>query len=163
MQASLDEAERSAADKLRENRTLREENKTLEADVDEARVHIENLDQRLERSQREAKSSQVATEALRSEIERLKSDAVIISSLNTELKAAKTELETLRADLARALDEVEILKANGAPLILGRDSTFRRGFLCTGSMEPVITCLDEATYFGRLQPGEYRCRCDHLV
>ena len=55
---ALDEAERSAADKLRENRTLREENKTLEADVDEARVHIENLDQRLERSQREAKSSQ---------------------------------------------------------------------------------------------------------
>ena len=146
VQASLDEAERSAADKLKENRTLREENKTLEADIDEARVQIENLDQRLERSQREVRSSQVATEALRSEIERLKSDAVIISSLNTELKAAKTELETLRADLARAQDEVEILKENGAPLILGRDSTFRRGFLCTGSMEPVITCLDEATY-----------------
>ena len=96
---------------------------------------------------------------------------VDFTTLTTNHQALATELESLRgqyrtlAEKAGELDQVaeriaeleeEIgrLEAMRRPLILGADDVQRRGFACTGSMEPVITCLDEATWLHDFDPAD---------
>ena len=70
------------------------------------------------------------------------------------LKAAAGTVQDLRLQETSLLDEIAGLEEQRRPLILGFGSTSRRGFACTGSMEPTITCLDEATWVRHVRPED---------
>ena len=91
-----------------------------------------------------------------------------LSSLRTDLSQTNSRLTTVRADLDEIMDtygnidllneevasletEIAELEAEREPLIL---ETHRSGFACTGSMEPKLTCLDEATWLGNFHPSD---------
>ena len=61
------------------------------------------------------------------------------------------ELETKTRDLQAEIAELEDRRR---PLVLALDTSARSGFLCTGSMEPTITCLDEATWLRDFRPED---------
>ncbi len=62
-----------------------------------------------------------------------------------------TELETRAGDLRAEIAELEERRR---PLFLAMQRQQVEGFLCTGSMEPVLTCLDTATWMRDFAPGE---------
>ena len=68
-----------------------------------------------------------------------------------ELEGEVGTLEQLAGRITALEGEIRELEAKRRPLILAVD---RRGFACTGSMEPKITCLDEATYLENPRPEE---------
>ena len=68
-----------------------------------------------------------------------------------ELKGRAGTLEQLAGQVAVLEAEIMELEAKRRPLILAVD---RRGFACTGSMEPKITCLDEATWLENFDPKD---------
>ena len=91
-----------------------------------------------------------------------------LSSLRTDLSQTNSRLTTVRADLDEIMDtygnidllneevasletEIAELEAEREPLIL---ETHRSGFACTGSMEPKLTCLDEATWLGNFHASD---------
>ncbi len=85
-------------------------------------------------------------------------------TLSTELDALKGQYRTL-AEKAGELDqveeriselegEIERLVAMRLPLILGDGDLERGGVACTGSMEPVLTCLDEVTWLQDFDPAD---------
>ena len=57
-------------------------------------------------------------------------------------------IDTLNEEVASLETEIAKLEAEREPLIL---ETYRSGFACTGSMEPKLTCLDEATWLDNFQ------------
>ena len=61
------------------------------------------------------------------------------------------KLETKTRDLQSEIAELEDRRR---PLILASNNVVRSGFLCTGSMEPTITCLDEATWLPNVRPED---------
>ena len=60
-------------------------------------------------------------------------------------------LEQLSGQVTALEAEIKRLEEMRRPLILASD---RNGFLCTGSMEPKLTCLDEATWVRNPRPEE---------
>ena len=85
--------------------------------------------------------------------------------MRTDLSQTDSRLTTVRADLDEIMDtygnidmlneevasletEIAELEERREPLIL---ETHRSGFACTASMEPKLTCLDEATWLDNFQ------------
>ena len=60
----------------------------------------------------------------------------------------------LNDDIDDLRSEIRRLEEQRRPLVLSPGDTGRGGFLCTGSMEPVITCLDEATWLTDFRPED---------
>ena len=60
-------------------------------------------------------------------------------------------MESLQGTVDSLRKEIAELEAKRRPLILSVDRSF---FVCTGSMEPKITCLDEATWLENPRPEE---------
>ena len=58
--------------------------------------------------------------------------------------------DRLMDEMAALRDEISDLEEQRRPLIVGSHTT---GFLCTGSMEPKITCLDSATWLDNFKPA----------
>ncbi len=71
-----------------------------------------------------------------------------------ELVAANGTIGTLKAEETWLRNEISRLEAVRGPLILGHNDTKRAGFLCTGSMEPAMTCLDEMTWLEDFLPED---------
>lgn len=63
----------------------------------------------------------------------------------------KNELDD---DIDDLRSEIRRLEAQRRPLVLSPGDTGRGGFLCTSSMEPAITCLDEATWLTDFRPED---------
>ena len=68
------------------------------------------------------------------------------------LSASVASVEDLEKQAEQLREQIKELKALREPLILGPGGRYRGGLRCTGSMEPVITCLDEATWVADFQP-----------
>ncbi len=62
--------------------------------------------------------------------------------------------EQLEEDATELQQEIRDLENQRAPLILSPNDLHRTGFLCTGSMEPTISCLDEATWLADFRPED---------
>ena len=85
-------------------------------------------------------------------------------TLTTELDALKGqyrtlaekagELEKVEERISELEGEIERLAAMRRPLILGDGDLNRGGVACTGSMEPVLTCLDEVTWLQDFDPAD---------
>ena len=68
-------------------------------------------------------------------------------TLRTDIAGLQEEREALRTDIADLQEERE-------PLILAAGRARETGFLCTGSMEPLLTCLDTGVLMPAVAPGE---------
>ena len=68
------------------------------------------------------------------------------------LKASVATLAELERQAEGIREQIKELEALREPLILGPGGRYRGGLRCTGSMEPAITCLDEATWVADFQP-----------
>ena len=66
--------------------------------------------------------------------------------------ATVASLDELEAQAEKLREQIKELETLREPLILGEGDWYRTGFKCTGSMEPVITCLDEATWIHDFEP-----------
>ena len=71
-----------------------------------------------------------------------------------ELQTQAGTAEGLREEILLLRAKILELEDARRPLILGVDATGRGGFACTGSMEPVVTCLDEATWLQDFRPED---------
>ncbi len=80
------------------------------------------------------------------ELQTVAGQVVVLESERDELIQKKSDLDgkikSLQSEIIQLLDK-------RAPLIL---ETHTRGFKCTGSMEPKITCLDTATWLENFEP-----------
>ena len=120
--------------------------------------------------------------ALRGELDTAEAQIAGLSRHNTDLEGQLAEMttlfatrnaeySTLNADYRRlvnavaAVDELEArvrelgaeimaLEERRRPLFLASQQERVEGFLCTGSMEPAITCLDTATWVTVFSPDE---------
>lgn len=88
------------------------------------------------------------------------SHAAALSALDTvrmQLEELQTEaggLEELRESAERIRREIDGLRARREPLILKPRDTRPVRFLCSGSMEPAITCLDEGRLLLAFKPED---------
>ena len=64
-----------------------------------------------------------------------------LEGVKFQVSGLQQQVQSLNGDIAR-------LQAARAPLIV---ESYRVGFACTGSMEPKITCLDEATWLSNFR------------
>ncbi len=92
--------------------------------------------------------------ALTSERDQLRTDKNSLQSQYTTLLAQNGTIHQLRSEETRLRNEISRLEEIRKPLVLGSDGIRRGGFACTGSMEPVITCLDEATWLYYFEPED---------
>ncbi len=122
VQADLEEASGLASERLKDLQTARAENRTL--DEENKRISGSNS-------------------GLRRELHKVRSENTELSSV---VEQQKRLVSTRSEEIERLRTEVERLQDTRGPLILGYGDTSRSGFVCTGSMESVITCLDEATW-----------------
>ena len=128
-------AERDAA-----NETISE----LEADNQEAGEQIAAL-----ASERDGLSGQVSE--LTDSVATLEaSNATLMESLG-ELETLESRKESLETDVATLMLEIDTLRDQRAPLV---PDTYMTGFICTGSMNPVINCMDEAVWLENFDPAD---------
>ncbi|MCY4623677.1 MAG: hypothetical protein OXC99_01520 [Chloroflexi bacterium] len=71
---------------------------------------------------------------------------------HTALTKAAGTVETLETQAGNLRTEIAQLEERRRPLILSQQSERVLGLLCTGSMEPKLTCLDTATWLHDFQP-----------
>ena len=100
--------------------------------------------------------------------QQLRTDLDAAAALTASLRSAKIDVETRHRELEAAVGSVEGLETRAdellaeiddlferrRPLILAKQSENVSGFRCTGSMEPVITCLDTATWVEDFAPDD---------
>ena len=92
--------------------------------------------------------------ALEGRYDGLKTD---LAASKWELRAVMQEKVTLESEygtLEELRAEIGRLQRMRQPLILGHNDAERAGFLCTGSMEPKITCLDEMIWLTDYRPED---------
>ena len=71
-----------------------------------------------------------------------------------DLRTIAGTVQSLEAQAEYWRQGIRALKEERAPLILDPGDMSRGGFFCTGSMEPVLTCLDEAMWIHDFHPEE---------
>ena len=82
---------------------------------------------------------------------RLTSDLQDARGANAALRAENEAIVRMHGRVENLRQEIDDLELRRSPLIL---ETHRQGFLCTGSMEPKLTCLDEATMLTNFRPED---------
>lgn len=140
------------------NEGLRLDKSNLEESLDTVSNQLSNTSQELADANDQNVALTRTNEALTQDKADLENDLAASRYAYDELEDAKAELEEqagtveqLMAHAASLQEEIEELIADRRPLIL---SVHRQGFLCTGSMEPKLTCLDEATWLDNFYPED---------
>ena len=173
--AALETAKEANANLTREHTALqrvKEEQDDALVAYEEQRKQLDGeltaTRQSLAESYTEIEKGNVEIEKGNSEIRRLDSELAkantTIIELDTssqrlqqnynELVAANGTIDEIANEARRLRTEIAQLERERKPLILGRGTAERAGFLCTGSMEPKITCLDEATWLTDFDPAD---------
>lgn len=118
------------------------------ADAQAERAEIQqNLDDAAEQAAEEAGEQQQRYVLLFAENKDLRAEYATLQGTAGTVGALERRQATLRDYIA---DLVERRK----PLILTTANAPTTGFKCTGSMEPTITCLDEAVWLENFQPED---------
>lgn len=163
-----------------ENRSLEHERSTLTQEYD----HLEGAHEQLTATHEELGAShealqvshlelqtshealQVSQIELQTSHETLQTSHKALQGLHTNLNSQYRNLDRKHTELQQAVDTVEDLETQAGslrteiarleerrrPLILSDERV--RGFYCTGSMEPKLTCLDTATWLHDFKPEE---------
>ncbi len=100
-----------------------------------------------DRLENQLTNSQTEADQLQEQLEDSRIEAAHLARDYANLKDSVGQLEDLQQQVTELLQQRE-------PLILNPGDTYRVGFRCTGSMEPVITCLDEATWLNDFRPED---------
>ena len=144
-----------------DNAELRESLTTLEEDNAELQTSLTTLEgdsatQRMtiEAIEEELNTLRTTYKAVEEEKIRIEIHASTIESDRERLKAELAQLEALNGTLQELEDQIRELSQRREALILAPGDTSRTGFACTGSMEPKITCLDEATWLHDFDPKD---------
>ena len=126
----------------------------LNGEIEEGNATIEhlgkvNLEWESEHRALDAENRDLQTthEGLRRDHNALQFEYVVLERQAGDLEALMRQADALR-------QEISELEAIREPLVLESDGTRRGWFTCTGSMEPVITCLDEATWLYDFEPED---------
>ena len=158
------EAERQAAKDLGEETERRQAVEQLNVDLSEdlaqakasldsalgAQQAAEDLRKEMERQAEEDLEEEVER---RQDAERSNEVADVQTALDTALEAQQA-VEDLREEAERLRAEIAALEAKLAPLIIRAEGVTRTYIACTGSMEPTMTCLDEADLVDADDPSE---------
>ena len=104
---------------------------------------------------------------LGAELSDVNSQNTVLAAQYAELEGTVGFLEALTKRVQEMSQELDDLRAQREPLILGHNSVVSHNFACTGSMEPVLTCLDKATFLYDFKPEDvavgatidYRSNC----
>ena len=100
---------------------------------------VSSLQTSLEQEQARSASRQTSLKQEQARSASLQTKYDTLNGQHEELLEAVDSLESLQTDITEAQEELEGLRASTV--------VTRGGFACTGSMEPKITCLDEATWW----------------
>ncbi len=137
------------------------ENAVLSDVLEESEDTVKTLRSRLDRAE-----GQVATlsgenaglaerlGATTGQLETRNSEYTSLLAEHEELVQAAGTVDELSERIVELQGEVDALEERRRPLILSMERENVTGFLCTGSMEPAITCLDTATWTRPLRPEE---------
>ena len=146
------------AQALAEGETLRAEKAGLEVDLAAAGETNAALTADLLTTAEEKAQALAEGETLRAEKAGLEADLAAAGETNAALTAENADLTSAVADLESSAGRLEELEAEIERLEELREplipNTTLGTFVCTGSMEPVITCLDEATYLVNFRPED---------
>ena len=93
-------------------------------------------------------------DALGTQHDNLKLDYGDLAGRHADLTRQHEDLEEMVGTVAELEERIAALETELKPLILGVNSRRRNSFLCTGSMEPAITCLDGATWVTPADPAD---------
>ena len=81
-------------------------------------------------------------------------DYTALNTQHQQLMEAVGAVEELTARASGLRTEIATLEERRQPLFLAMQRQRVEGFLCTGSMEPKLTCLDTATWMPDFSPDE---------
>ena len=81
-------------------------------------------------------------------------DYTALYTQHQQLVQAVRAVEELTARASGLRTEIATLEERRQPLLLAMQRQRVEGFLCTGSMEPKLTCLDTATWMPNFSPEE---------
>ena len=84
----------------------------------------------------------------------LDADYMSLQGEHQRLVQAAGDAAELETRIAGLREEVAALEERRRPLLLAMERVWVEGFLCTGSMEPKLTCLDTATWMRDFSPEE---------
>jgi predicted nuclease with TOPRIM domain len=123
----------------------------LEGDAEQASVQIASLE-----SERDLADGRIAD--LESDVTELADAVATLEASQSDLLEAIGDVESLEAQRASLettvtdlMAEIADLRRQRTPLI---PDTYTVGFLCTGSMDPEVTCMDEAVWLDNFAPEE---------
>ncbi len=144
LEANLTSINEEQGQSLTELETLKSANAALESDLATANEAKE--------------AAQIELETVEAANATLEADLAVANTTNKTLTAQTADLANSIAELESAAGRIEDLQAEISRLEDIREplipSTQRTQFVCTGSMEPAITCLDEATHLHNFQPED---------
>ena len=160
--------ESTVAAAQRDNAILANRNERLARDLLGVEARVVLLDsalnqttQQLSDLQQHHDTLQEGHAALREQNGVLVAEHATLSETHSNLLVQNSRLEAEHRQLRERAGELETLEQRIAeleeqlkPLILGENSITRDWFACTGSMEPVITCLDGAEWRSHFDPAD---------
>ena len=143
----------------KENLTLAKttlEDSLAESQVESGRLKAEGegLRQDLVVAEEQAQEQEARFEKLSVEHEDLDSLYETLRFQHSELQRTAGTVDDLRTRAGDLRVEIEDLEERRLPLILGRGNTTGMRFLCTGSMDPALTCLDSPTFLTAFAPED---------
>ena len=149
-QAAYANASAEIESRGQENSVLRDESANLSAafaNLDAEHEILAGRNASLEQELRKVRTDLQRTETY---LNQSRKQVQTLQEKNEELQSitdTSTSLESLNAEVERLEDRLQ-------PLLLRERTVTKSGFLCTASMEPTITCLDEAEWVGEFEPSE---------
>ena len=122
------------------------ENAAMNQDLQDSRAESADALARLQIAVGELEGLAQAYNGAQARIDALEGASGTVEALRQRIQDLTTESDSLSRRIAQ-------LHADRQPLLLTPGDTERSGFRCTGSMEPAISCEDEATWLRAFDPS----------
>ena len=132
---------------LTSERSLNEQLSTANASIDV--LTREKLDIESRSASIEAQNT-----TLSRDLSELRTDYRELTAANGDLARVRSREAATQSRIDSLESEIEQLQEQRRPLILPFGAVTTSGFLCTGSMYPAITCMDEGTWLNDFNPED---------
>ena len=141
-------AERSVSNQLQQDKTA------LTGSLDTATAENTTLTVDLATAEGAKRQLQGELSTATARVESLRTEKMDVEERHRALEGAAGTVTNLEGRVKDLQEELDALRSQRRPLILAKDREESSGFKCTGSMEPVVTCLDTATWALPLGPED---------
>ena len=125
---------------------LQQDNTALTASLDTATAENTTLTTGLATAVGVQRQLQSDLSTANAQVISIRTEKLDVEERHRALEAAVGTVTNLEGRVKDLQDELDALRERRRPLILAKDREGITGFKCTGSMEPVLTCLDTATW-----------------